>query len=195
MRADSQPGGVPRGPAPHLPSTTGTGQCICSCVQPIARGGSACRTPSYYCSCYPFASSVQCHAHWSYTESSFLYSISTSLFLLHPPLQLPVLVPAQQFDLPPAYFIFAGLVFVPLTQPYLHEYGPDWFNSSPRRLCERALRDIPSKPGQEIVILSRVSLTNAASVKVENDFGNVHRSWFLEHLLTRLMVRTNAGFS
>ncbi|CAI5962964.1 unnamed protein product [Closterium sp. NIES-64] len=69
---------------------------------------------------------------------------------------IPALVPAQQFDISPSYFIFAGLVFVPLTQPYLHEYGPDWFNSSPRRLCERALRDIPSKPSQQIVILSRV---------------------------------------
>ncbi|CAI5989373.1 unnamed protein product [Closterium sp. NIES-64] len=74
--------------------------------------------------------------------------------LPHPP--QPALVPAQQFDISPSYFIFAGLVFVPLTQPYLHEYGPDWFNSSPRRLCERALRDIPSKPSQQIVILSRV---------------------------------------
>ncbi|GJP31178.1 hypothetical protein CLOM_g9838 [Closterium sp. NIES-68] len=69
---------------------------------------------------------------------------------------IPALVPAQQFDISPSYFIFAGLVFVPLTQPYLHEYGPDWFNSSPRRLCERALRDIPKKPSQQIVILSRV---------------------------------------
>ncbi|CAI5983862.1 unnamed protein product [Closterium sp. NIES-65] len=85
--------------------------------------------------------------------------------LCHPPslnrcplhsYQIPALVPAQQFDISPSYFIFAGLVFVPLTQPYLHEYGPDWFNSSPRRLCERALRDIPSKPSQQIVILSRV---------------------------------------
>ncbi|CAI5462663.1 unnamed protein product [Closterium sp. Yama58-4] len=69
---------------------------------------------------------------------------------------LPPLVPAQQFDSAPSYFIFAGLVFMPLSQPYLHEYGPDWLHSSPRRLCDLALRNLPEKPGQQIIILSRV---------------------------------------
>lgn len=69
---------------------------------------------------------------------------------------IPQLVPTQHFDLPPSYFIFAGLVFVPLTQPYLHEYGPDWYNTSPRRLCDRALKGVPSVADQEVVVLSRV---------------------------------------
>lgn len=66
------------------------------------------------------------------------------------------LVPVHQFDKLPSYYIFAGLVFVPLTQPYLHEYGEDWYNNSPRRLCERALREMPKKAGQQLVILSQV---------------------------------------
>ena len=74
---------------------------------------------------------------------------------LHP-LQLQPLVPVHQFDKLPSYYIFAGLVFVPLTQPYLHEYGEDWYNSSPRRLCERALRELPKKAGEQLVILSQV---------------------------------------
>jgi S1-C subfamily serine protease len=69
---------------------------------------------------------------------------------------LQPLVPVHQFDKLPSYFIFAGLVFVPLTQPYLHEYGEDWYNTSPRRLCERALRDLPKKAGEQLVILSQV---------------------------------------
>lgn len=72
-------------------------------------------------------------------------------------LQLEPLVPVHQFDKLPSYFIFAGLVFVPLTQPYLHEYGEDWYNASPRRLCDRALRELPQKAGQQLVILSQVS--------------------------------------
>uniref|UniRef100_A0A6N2LRG4 Protease Do-like PDZ domain-containing protein n=1 Tax=Salix viminalis TaxID=40686 RepID=A0A6N2LRG4_SALVM len=47
---------------------------------------------------------------------------------------LQPLVPVHQFDKLPSYYIFAGLVFVPLTQPYLHEYGEEWYNTSPRRL-------------------------------------------------------------
>ncbi|PIN05246.1 Serine protease [Handroanthus impetiginosus] len=66
------------------------------------------------------------------------------------------LVPVHQFDKLPSYFIFAGLVFIPLTQPYLHEYGEDWYNTSPRRLCERALRQLPQKAGEQLVILSQV---------------------------------------
>ncbi|PKA61591.1 Protease Do-like 10, mitochondrial [Apostasia shenzhenica] len=69
---------------------------------------------------------------------------------------LQPLVPVHQFDKLPSYYIFAGLVFVPLTQPYLHEYGDDWYNTSPRRLCERALRELPKKAGEQLVILSQV---------------------------------------
>lgn len=66
------------------------------------------------------------------------------------------LVPVHQFDMLPSYYIFAGLVFVPLTQPYLHEYGEDWYNTSPRRLCERALRELPKKAGEQFIVLSQV---------------------------------------
>ncbi|CAN0881955.1 Protease Do-like 10, mitochondrial [Linum grandiflorum] len=69
---------------------------------------------------------------------------------------LQPLVPVHQFDKLPSYYIFAGLVFVPLTQPFLHEYGEDWYNVSPRQLCERALRELPKKAGQQLVILSQV---------------------------------------
>lgn len=71
-------------------------------------------------------------------------------------MQLQPLVPVHQFDQLPSYYIFAGFVFVPLTQPYLHEYGEDWYNTSPRRLCERALKDLPKKAGQQLVIVSQV---------------------------------------
>ncbi|XP_050207732.1 protease Do-like 10, mitochondrial isoform X2 [Mercurialis annua] len=69
---------------------------------------------------------------------------------------LQPLVPVHQFDKLPSYFIFAGLVFIPLTQPYLHEYGDDWYNTSPRRLCEHALRELPKKAGEQLVILSQL---------------------------------------
>ena len=71
-------------------------------------------------------------------------------------LQLQPLVPGHQYDKLPSYFIFAGLVFVPLSQPYLHEYGEDWYNTSPRRLCEQALRKLPRKAGEQLVVLSQV---------------------------------------
>lgn len=84
------------------------------------------------------------------------YCLNTNDYFPSAILQLQQLVPVHQFDKLPSYFIFAGLVFVPLTQPYLHEYGEDWYNNSPRRLCERALRELPKKAGEQLVILSQV---------------------------------------
>jgi len=81
-----------------------------------------------------------------------LLNILSSTFQIQP------LVPVHQFDKLPSYYIFAGLVFVTLTQPYLHEYGEDWYNTSPRRLCERALRELPKKANQQLVILSQVNI-------------------------------------
>ncbi|XP_002971553.2 protease Do-like 10, mitochondrial [Selaginella moellendorffii] len=66
------------------------------------------------------------------------------------------LVPNHQFERLPSYYIFAGLVFVPLTLPYLHEYGDDWYNASPRRLCDRTFSKMPKKPGEQFVIMSQV---------------------------------------
>lgn len=81
-------------------------------------------------------------------------------------MQLQPLVPVHQFDKLPSYYIFAGLVFVPLTQPYLHEYGEDWYNTSPRRLCESALREPPKRAGEQLVILSQVCISFSSDVSV-----------------------------
>ena len=69
---------------------------------------------------------------------------------------LDSLVPVHKYDQLPSYLIYAGLVFVPLTQPYLHEYGDDWMANSPRRLVDKALNTLMEKPKQQIVILSQV---------------------------------------
>ncbi|KAI4324393.1 hypothetical protein L6164_023936 [Bauhinia variegata] len=112
----------------------------------------------WYCGCIPGAAS------WRSTKTEFHLKFhgakprkegrwNTWVFGSS---QLQPLVPVHQFDKLPSYYIFAGLVFVPLTQPYLHEYGEDWYNSSPRRLCERALREFPKNANQQLVILSQV---------------------------------------
>ena len=60
------------------------------------------------------------------------------------------LVPNQQYNQLPSYFIHAGLVFTPLTQPYLLEYGEDWFNTSPRKLCIKAIIETMEETDQEV---------------------------------------------
>lgn len=67
------------------------------------------------------------------------------------------LVPANQFDTPPSYFIHAGLVFQVLTQPFLcQEWGKDWQQKGPVRFVDKALFSSKDHIDQEVVILSQI---------------------------------------
>jgi len=67
-----------------------------------------------------------------------------------------LLVPLD-FEKPPSYFIYAGLVFVPLTQLYLrHQWGKQWDRKAPVRLCDLAINSDLKHPDQQIVLLSQV---------------------------------------
>lgn len=61
-------------------------------------------------------------------------------------MQVPRLVPMHQFDKPPSYYIFGGLVFVPLTKPYIDDAS----------ISKYALEKMPKKAGEQIVIISQV---------------------------------------
>jgi len=66
-------------------------------------------------------------------------------------------IPANQYDVVPSYFIFAGMVFQVLTQPYLsQEWGKEWQQKAPVRFVEKALYGAKDKPDQEVVILSQI---------------------------------------
>ncbi|EOA34405.1 hypothetical protein CARUB_v10021933mg [Capsella rubella] len=56
------------------------------------------------------------------------------------------LVPVNLFEKPPSYYIYGGLVFVPLTQPYID-------NSY---VSECALEKMPRKADEQIVIISQI---------------------------------------
>ena len=75
--------------------------------------------------------------------------------ILRPP---SFLVPSTQHDITPSFYIFAGLLFVPLTKSYLREWGPgeDWFDTCPKKLLNHALFTSLEKPGQQLVVLSQV---------------------------------------
>lgn len=73
------------------------------------------------------------------------------------PVALPLsLVPSHQYDAPPSYFVIAGLVFVPLTKPYLEEWGEAWFNECPRKLCDRSVLGEIQSSDQQVIVLSQV---------------------------------------
>ncbi|NTV13728.1 MAG: serine protease [Desulfobulbaceae bacterium] len=75
-------------------------------------------------------------------------------------LDLPVgenqLVPLEQYDVAPTYFIYGGLVFSPLTVNYLKTWGATWFANAPKNLVASFQFDQLTQVGEEIVLLTRV---------------------------------------
>jgi S1-C subfamily serine protease len=67
---------------------------------------------------------------------------------------LSVVGPARH-DRPPSYFVFAGLVFCPLTLGYLESWGEDWAVEAPAHLLAEMERPA-SLPGEEVVVLVKV---------------------------------------
>jgi hypothetical protein len=49
------------------------------------------------------------------------------------------LIPTTTYDEPVPYFIYGGLVFVPFTEPYLHEWGEEWQADAPHELVNLLL--------------------------------------------------------
>ena len=66
------------------------------------------------------------------------------------------LVARERYDVRPTYFIYGGLIFVPLTQNYLMSWGEDWYNSAPKNLVALYQFGQASVEGEQAVILSKV---------------------------------------
>ena len=65
------------------------------------------------------------------------------------------LVPRAVFDQEPEYFIMGGLVFQPLTVPYLQSWGSDWNRKAPFRLSYAA-RETATPEEPSYIILSLI---------------------------------------
>ena len=66
------------------------------------------------------------------------------------------LVARERYDVKPTYFIYGGLIFVPLTQNYLMSWGSDWYDSAPKNLVALYQFGQPRVKGEQAVILSKV---------------------------------------
>ncbi|MBD3271920.1 MAG: trypsin-like serine protease [Elusimicrobia bacterium] len=66
------------------------------------------------------------------------------------------LVPHLQFDIPPTYFIVGGLVFEPLTQSLLEEFGGNWRHTAPKNLLNYYYYGEKSDDIKEIVVLKKI---------------------------------------
>ncbi len=73
-----------------------------------------------------------------------------------------VLIPPYVAGSEPPYLIIAGLVFLPVSEPYLRaEFGDDYEFDSPVRLLDLLFNAQARKPGEQVVVLSQVLAAEA----------------------------------
>jgi len=65
------------------------------------------------------------------------------------------LVPRSRYDLPPAYFVYAGMVFQTLTRDYLTTWDK-WWNKAPKEFLNYYYLGYRSPEQHEIVVLTQI---------------------------------------
>jgi hypothetical protein len=100
------------------------------------------------------------------------------------------LVPQEQYDRMPTYFIFGGLIFQPLSLNYLQSWNK-WWERAPRELVYEYYRGIRSEERQSIITLTQVlsdelnvgyeDLANRCVTKINGDPPR-HMSDFVKRL-------------
>ena len=76
--------------------------------------------------------------------------------LLDKPVGKNRLVPMEQYDIRPTYYIYGGFVFTPLTVNYLKTWGEAWQHNAPKNLVSAYLYDHLTEKDEQIVTLVRV---------------------------------------
>jgi len=82
--------------------------------------------------------------------------VSTINVSLSKPLHFARLVPYEQYDKVPTYYVLGGLVFQPLTLNYLKTWGKHWFLDMPDDLASYYLYKKRTDDRREIVVLTKV---------------------------------------
>jgi len=79
------------------------------------------------------------------------------------------LVPYEEYDVAPTYFILGGLVFQPLTVNFLKLWGNRWHHEASKNLLYQYYYGQPTEDKREIVVLSKV-----LADEINVGYHNVH---------------------
>jgi S1-C subfamily serine protease len=77
------------------------------------------------------------------------------------------IIPASLYDVRPTYYIFGGVVFIPLNGNYLVQVWGDWSeHKQPANLMDHILNDLPTPDKQQIIIVRSI-LADASNIGYE----------------------------
>ncbi|MFH0908950.1 MAG: trypsin-like peptidase domain-containing protein [bacterium] len=66
------------------------------------------------------------------------------------------LVPMEQYDVLPSYYIYGGLVFCPLVKSLLQAWGPNWYQAAPNALTAYLTANVPEVEDEQVVMVLKV---------------------------------------
>lgn len=72
------------------------------------------------------------------------------------PVEQSFLIPMEQYDILPTYYIYGGIVFAPLTKNLLQMWGRTWFEKAPRELVARLSDNLLPSDIDEVVLVLKV---------------------------------------
>jgi S1-C subfamily serine protease len=72
------------------------------------------------------------------------------------PLEKDLLVPNDQYDVLPTYYIFGGAVFSPLSRNLLKSWGSSWYANAPNELMAYLSANFPEVEGEQVVLVQKV---------------------------------------
>lgn len=80
------------------------------------------------------------------------------------------LVPYEQYNRPPTYYIIGGLVFIPLSKNFLKEWGGKWYDKAPKRLLYPYYYGKRSAEREQVIVMIKVlaDQLNAGYHKLNN---------------------------
>jgi S1-C subfamily serine protease len=108
------------------------------------------------------------------------------------------LVPEDQYDVRPSYYVYGGLLFVPLTRDYLKTWGEEWWANAPRSLMQLYETQVRSASRTQVVVLQK-TLADTSN-RGYHELGNIvvekvqgRRVRDLAHVV-RLIARARTEF-
>lgn len=101
------------------------------------------------------------------------------------------LVPMEQYETLPTYYIYGGLVFCPLSKDLLNIWGSQWYQSAPRELACLLLNNYPEREDQKVVVLLKALAAdvNQGYQGISNwvvDMVNGEKIWNMQDLVERI---------
>ncbi|MFO0552676.1 MAG: trypsin-like peptidase domain-containing protein [Polyangiaceae bacterium] len=67
-----------------------------------------------------------------------------------------LLVPEDQYDVKPTFFVFGGFLFAPLSRDYLKSWGHEWWKAAPNDLVAIYETQVRTPAKQDVILLQKV---------------------------------------